>query len=193
MSGAAVSLVERLLVHLPETGGILVLGSISEGAGDVLLAGQLARALEIISSGATLLVQAGPSAPGLAGVGGDIDAESPGLTDVLAGAATLERVVGRSARSDVVCLSLGTRKEQATELVISEAFRGFIKAARLQFHWIVLYSPRLLELRHAASLVARAQAVVVAVKCGRDGAPSVRAIRELCTQLGRPFAGVILT
>ncbi len=191
LSGGAIILAEKLLARLPETGGLLVFGSVSYESDDDILAWQLALAIQIIGSKPTLLVQTGLPKLTEAQVGHNAD--QPGLTDVLVGATTLQQALFPSRGRELASLGYGTLRERTAELVMSEAFRGFIKTAMLQFHWIFVHCPSLLDERYAASLIARSHAVVTTLKGGRGRAECVRTIRDLCAQLNRPFAGVILT
>lgn len=187
LDGAAVTIAEKLLTHLPNDGGVVVLGAVSTTSEAFELAHQLTLALRIITSRSALLVQTCP--PGEMGP----DGQGPGLMDVLAGDALLGQVVRIPDEAGTVHLGYGSARADATELMVSDAFRLFLEAARQRFPWIVVYSTHLLEQRHAASLIARSNLVVAALRKGRDRAESVREFRGLCNSLGRPFAGVVLT
>jgi hypothetical protein len=182
LSGDAIILAEKLLVRLGDRGGSIVLGPISNGCSDRLLIRQLALALQVISARPTLLVCSETS--------GSVDQH--GFTDLLVGATTLQQVLATSKGQELASIGYGTLSERAPELVISEAFRAFIKTALLQFHWILFHCSHLLDQRLAASLIARSDGVIATLERGRGQASEVRAIRDLCAHLNRPFAGVIL-
>lgn len=193
LHGEAISLAERLLVLLGGKGSVLALGSLSGGVDLAVLAEHLGRAIQAVSSKPVLVVQAALEIGPEGSPGGSGGTTERGLTDILSGEVRFEAWAGALPVRGPASLGLGTRPGQATELIVAEPFRSFVSAAQGRFGWIILCCPQLLEQRHAASLVARSDAVVGTLRAGEGKAEGVRALQEFCRGLNRSLAGVILT
>jgi hypothetical protein len=186
----AIALAEKLVVRLPADGAVIVLGSLSTASEGPLLANQLALALQVISSKPVLLIDASPQ-PNADNQ--EVDVGRQGLTDVLCGSVTLKESLNPSGRQDLKTITFGTRIENATELIISSAFRELIKEAKEQFHWVIIYCSSLLHQKESATIISRADSLIATLKRGEGRGRDVRAIRELCSQVKTEFAGIVLT
>lgn len=181
LSQEAIGLAEKLSARLPVTGAVLALGSVS-GEVETNLATQLARALQIISSKRVLLIEAGNEAR----------RTNTGTTlmDILGDGLPFDGILDDA--EPVTCLRYGNPPDNEVELIVSDRFREFLQQARRRFPWVIVQCWNLPVRKEAATLVSRADAVVLACKSGRARTRDVRGIIEMCAQLKTEFVGLVL-
>jgi hypothetical protein len=185
-----IALTEKLIARLPNTGGIIAVGNLSPACEGLLLAQQLALTLQIITAKPVLMVNA--STPAAPAATNRQDREAPGLTDVLRGAAALGDAIVATARAGLYALARGTDSPQVAELIVSSAYSDFITEAKERFHCVMIHCPSLLQQKEAASIIARADSLVLVAKSGQDRRRDVLAVRTLCAELKTDFLGVVL-
>jgi Mrp family chromosome partitioning ATPase len=177
------ALAEGALSRLPAEGACLVCGSLSPEHDKSGFSTALAMGFQLISSMPTLLVDLQSSC----------DSDKAGLIEVLRGETTLNQATRAVEGSELRTLPSGHRGENASELLVSKAFREFLDQARSRFKLVILHNRSLLAGEESLSIISRADAVIATLKrghgCGRD----VVATRQLCEQFKTAFLGVVLT
>lgn len=186
--GEIIILTEKLMRLMPKEGATLLLGSLSPVPGDKpVLAVQLARTLATMTSKAVLLLDFTSAVSD--------GAETAGLLDILRGTTALAQALHPTETAAVEILGRGADGNDATELLISDSFRGFLEVARAQFPWVLINCHSLL--RHdnstAMLLVSRADAVLATLKRGQGRGRDVLALSEFCREMKSDFLGVVLT
>ena len=119
---------------------LIVISSAASGDGKTVNAINLAAALSLKNDAQVLLVDADFRKPAMhtrLGI-----PESPGLTEVLRGASTLEKALVRTREFPNLCvLAGGTPAEHPVELLDSEAWPALCGRLRGLFRYVVLDSP----------------------------------------------------
>jgi hypothetical protein len=182
MNDQAVAIAEKLLVRLSREGGSVLIGSVGR---ESELSQHLALAFHVISSRPTLWIEFAPkndrSAAG----------RKAGLLEVLAGEITFTEAIVNV--NGVAVLRYGAEPSLKPELIASNAFREFLEKASVQYPWIVLSCSSILEFEERASLVSRADGVVLALERGAGTGADLETIQALCRELKTEFFGVVLT
>ncbi|MGN6386823.1 MAG: hypothetical protein ACTHMT_11355 [Verrucomicrobiota bacterium] len=182
MNDQAVAVAEKLLIRLPHEGGSVLVGSVGR---ESELSQHLALAFQVISSRPTLWIEFAPkndrSAAG----------RKAGLLEVLAGEITFTEAIVNV--NGVAVLRYGAEPSLNPELIASNAFREFLEKASVQYPWIVLSCPSISEFEERASLVSRADGVVLALERGAGTGGDLEAMQALCRELKTEFFGVVLT
>lgn len=182
MNDQAVAIAEKLLIRLPRESGSVLVGSVGR---ESELSQHLALAFQVISSRPTLWIEFAPKNDRNAG------GRKAGLLEVLAGEFTFTEAIVNV--NGVAVLRYGAEPSLKPELIASNAFREFLEKASVQYPWIVLSCPSISEFEERASLVSRADGVVLALERGAGTGGDLEAMQALCRELKTEFFGVVLT
>jgi Mrp family chromosome partitioning ATPase len=182
MSDEAVAIAEKLVIRLPREGGALLVGSVGR---ESELSQHLALAFQVISSRPTLWIEfAARSERTAAG-------RKPGLLEVLGGEITFEEAITNV--NGVAVLRYGAESALKPELIASNAFREFLDQTSTKFPWIILSCPHIFKFEERASLISRADGVVLALERGLGTGEDLESMQSLCRELKTEFFGVVLT
>jgi receptor protein-tyrosine kinase len=116
-----------------------------------------------------------------------------GITDVLAGKATLERAIRVSPLNPALhVLSCGTHVANPSEVMSSQSFSNLVEALRNRFGFIVIDTPPLLAATDGAAIAKVVDGTLIVVRAdGVDRLAVAHAMQQL-RRIGAPLLGVIL-
>ena len=121
--------------------------------------------------------------------------QTPGLTEVLAGTATLEqarRPVMVGERLTLHVLPTGRLPVSPLGMLESPEMRDFLTRVREEYDLVILDAPPVNILTDAAILGANADAVLVVVRAGVTDTPALAYAVEQLNHVGAPVVGVVL-
>ena len=121
--------------------------------------------------------------------------QTPGLTEVLAGTATLEqarRPVMVGERLALHVLPTGRLPVSPLGMLESPEMRDFLTRVREEYDLVILDAPPVNILTDAAILGANADAVLVVVRAGVTDTPALAYAVEQLNHVGAPVVGVVL-
>jgi capsular exopolysaccharide synthesis family protein len=116
-----------------------------------------------------------------------------GLTDHLAGLASLEGVLQQDCRSPLQVMTAGTQGRDALSLCLSPALPALLEALRLRFDVVLIDVPPAFALAEARVLASVADGALVCIRWGATPARVVRAALEMLREGGATLAGAVLT
>ncbi len=120
------------------------------------------------------------------------EAQSQGLSALLAGQVTVDRVVRPTAQPHLSCVTSGSAVPNPAELLDANTMAQFITEARAQADVIVLDSPAVLPVTDAQLLGGHADAVLVVVRMGQTERRALVALRQRLERVGMRVLGVVL-
>jgi len=176
-----IALVEKVFPRLPAEGAVIVIGSLTTDATPSFADG-FARGLGLIAAKPVLSVHFGSHSRG----------DEPSLAEILRGTSTLDEIIPPENRTTVKTIAAGLFDRDSSAILVSPAFREFLRGTRKQFPWIIIYCPSLLNGEETTSLISRAHAVIATMHPGEGRGGDVQALRKLCAQLKTEFLGVVL-
>ena len=172
--------------------GMILLAAAARGEGASTTARELAAAGARVGSRA-LLVQADLRDAGTE--------DAVGLSDVLAGAASLQEAIRRVALSDsggpasaehtLDVLGAGSASANVGELLESRAMTELLGAVRASYDLVVLDSAPLSEASDAYPLLGEVDGVIVVARLGRTRGESAERLFQILQRSGAPLLGVI--
>lgn len=115
-----------------------------------------------------------------------------GLSDILQQNASLAQAVQDSKILGLSILSGGSVPSNPSELINSNQMTALIKQATAQFNMVVLDTPALLAVKHAAALASTVDSVLLVVERSRTRQSSVRAACELLVNAKARSIGVVV-
>jgi non-specific protein-tyrosine kinase len=116
-----------------------------------------------------------------------------GLSDILQHNASWARVIQESKRiAGLSILSSGAAPSNPSELINSREMTALIKQAAEQFDIVVLDTPALLAVKHAAALASTVDSVLLVVERSRARQSAVRAACELLVNAKARSIGVVV-
>jgi capsular exopolysaccharide synthesis family protein len=115
-----------------------------------------------------------------------------GLSDVLAGKATVAEALRTVPESGLQVLTAGTAALNPVDLLESESMRQLLTSLRASAHLVVLDSPPLLSSADGLILAQLSDAVLVVCRPGKSHRRALQRARALLAQMGRRFSGVVL-
>jgi capsular exopolysaccharide synthesis family protein len=149
-------------------------------------------ALSLIRTGhPTLVIEADLRRPKVADVFG-VD-RSTGLTDVLAGRASVDEALFATASPDLVVMPTGQLPPNPVELLGSDAMHRLVDELRTRFEVIVIDTPPLLPVTDAAVVAAHADGVVLVVRAGRATRHQVEQSMRALSAVGANLVGFVMT
>jgi capsular exopolysaccharide synthesis family protein len=116
-----------------------------------------------------------------------------GLTDHLAGLASLPSVLQQDCRSSLQVMTAGTQGQDALSLFLSPAMPAMLEALRGRFDVVLLDVPPALALAEARVLAGMADGTLLCVRWGSTPARVVRAAVEKLRESKANLAGAVLT
>jgi succinoglycan biosynthesis transport protein ExoP len=118
--------------------------------------------------------------------------EAPGLSDVLAETAYLPSALHQATRTNLFVLPAGTRPQNPSEILGSEAMRTLLVHIENEFDVVLIDVPPLLPVTDAAILSERAHGVIMVVAVGQTERREVAAALSVLEGVGAPLTGIVL-
>jgi capsular exopolysaccharide synthesis family protein len=115
-----------------------------------------------------------------------------GLADLLRGDATLREVLIVGPIPNLSLLASSLPANDPAELLSSATFSSLIESLRSQFEYIIIDTPPLLAVSDAASVAARADAVVLTVRLRRNAKPLALQASQLLLEMGVRPMGIVV-
>ncbi len=171
----------------PQT--LLVTSSVS-GEGKTVLASCLAT-VQSMAGQRVLLIDADVRQPGVH-LQTEIDRE-PGLTNVLAGSATIDDALVEREWSSLTVLPAGMPTPNAPNLLGSKAMQELLSDLKERFDLIVIDSPPVMAATDARILAQLADVTLLLAKWGATARPVVRAAATQLETAGAPLVVGLLT
>jgi tyrosine-protein kinase Etk/Wzc len=116
----------------------------------------------------------------------------PGLTEVLTGDTTFQKVLHGSVIPGVDLISAGTTPPNPAELLGSEVMRQFLVAHREDYDHILIDAPPVLAVTDAPVLTTLSDMVLVIVEAGRVPVKAAQYMREMLANVQAPTTGFIM-
>ena len=116
----------------------------------------------------------------------------PGLSDVLAGSASLDDAVRPTTVEGLDLLGGGSPPDGPTEWLASPHFAQLIESLRPRYDAIIVDCPALLEAADAAELARHVDGVLLTVRVARTEGPRMRRAGELLAGVGANVLGVVV-
>ena len=148
-------------------------------------------AISIAQSGrSVLLIDADMRRPRISKLFGQLS--QLGLADVLRGDATLQEVLLDGPIPNLKLLASSLPASDPAELLSSVAFSSLIESLRSKFEYIVIDTPPLLAVSDAASVAARADAVLLTVRLRRNAKPLALQASQMLIAMGVRPMGIVV-
>lgn len=174
----------------PGRSRVIAITAARPNEGKTTLSIALARALA--ASGVSVLAVDGdarqPSFDAVFSTGG-----APGLTDVLAGLATLDDTICKDSRTSLHILPAGTQTADAISLFLSPVLAGLLEQLRGRYDIVLLDVPPAFALAEARILARLADAALLCVRWGRTPSRVVLAAIQLLRESQVNLIGTALT
>lgn len=116
----------------------------------------------------------------------------PGLTEVLTGDTTFQKVLHGSVIPGVDLISAGTTPPNPAELLGSEVMRQFLVAHREDYDHILIDAPPVLAVTDAPVLTTLSDMVLVIMEAGRVPVKAAQHMREMLANVQAPTTGFIM-
>ncbi len=120
------------------------------------------------------------------------EADSPGLSTLLAGHAVVEDIVRHTSQPRLDCIVSGPTVSSPAELIDTQLMAGLVTAARGSADVILLDGPALLPVADAEVLGLYVDGAIVVVRAGRTDRQSLIHTRERLRRAGVAVMGVVL-
>lgn len=117
---------------------------------------------------------------------------TPGMTDLLTGRATLDECVQKTEADNLWAISRGHVVPGTTELLNSGVFAAILEQLKGRFDRIILDTPPVLGLSETAFLQHHADGLVIVVRCGVTLRKDVEDAVKTLQKLGGHFYGFVL-
>lgn len=190
LSDDAVRLASRLVASLADTQRLLLFTSASDAADVPAVAMQSALALARLVQQPILLVDGALDNAALHD--SLATAQSPGLTEILAGTHSLETAAVRLAgATDLWFLPRG-KEADYTLLLGSETARAQFQLMRQRFRFVVMNASSLLHSAPTSVLTTHADGVIAVVVAGRDHKTEVVELKRMLDGLKIRLIGAVL-
>ena len=111
---------------------------------------------------------------------------------MLAGNCQLSNVIHASNVPGLSVLTSGPRASRPADLFSTPRLKEVLSALEQQFDFVLLDTPAILAVSDAQILAASADGVLLNVRCGQNGGPSVALAEALLHQSGANVLGVAL-
>jgi polysaccharide biosynthesis transport protein len=116
----------------------------------------------------------------------------PGLSNVLAGTASLADVLRPTSLAGLTVLSAGTPSPDAPELLGSAAFNHLFGILKEHYPWVIVDCPPALSVTDASLVASQATGIVFVVGSGMTGARTARLAIEELQRTGARVLGSVL-
>jgi capsular exopolysaccharide synthesis family protein len=178
-----------LLSSVDLTSRVVVVTSSVPGEGKTTFSSNLALAHAFTQK--TLLIDADMRRPSIAKAHG-LDANAPGLSELVAGTATLAECLQAVPGTKLVVLSSGAIPPNPLELLHSERFAHTLKDLAAAFEMIVIDSPPVELVSDALVLASQASGVIFVTKAQSTPLPMVRKALQRLRRADGHIMGVVL-
>jgi Mrp family chromosome partitioning ATPase len=118
--------------------------------------------------------------------------ESPGLVDVLTGAARLDQAIQRTADGRVSVLSVGTKEKRNLEMLATNGMSDLLAEARGKFDLVLIDVAPAIVSGDALTLAAKCDASVLVVRAMSEKRGLIARLRNDLTDTRAEFLGVIV-
>jgi capsular exopolysaccharide synthesis family protein len=185
------NIVQRLLGRIGNKGSqiILVVGSVPE-EGTSTMAVNLAKALGQTSMTKVVLVDANLRNPIQHGV--FRLTRNGGLTDVVAGALTLDAAVQNGHGPGLSVLTSGRPTRSPSQLLTLESFKRVLSDLKSQFHFVILDAPPATAYPDAGTLAALSDGIVLVIRAERTRWEVVEEAKKILDESNVPILGAVL-
>ena len=119
-------------------------------------------------------------------------AESPGLVDVLTGAARLDQAIQRTADGRVSVLGVGTKEKRNLEMLATNGMSDLLAEARGKFDLVLIDVAPAIVSGDALTLAAKCDASVLVVRAMSEKRGLIARLRNDLTDTRAEFLGVIV-
>jgi capsular exopolysaccharide synthesis family protein len=170
---------------------VLVVTSSVAGDGKSVTAANLAVSLDLTGC-RTLVIEADLRRPKAAAHFG-VPPRSPGLTDVLAGWATLDGALQPWGGGELAVLPSGRLPPNPSELLGSDPMRRLIGQLRSRFEVIIIDTPPLLPVTDAVVAAGQADGVLLVVRAGKTTRHQIERSISSLGVVDAPLLGVVMT
>jgi capsular exopolysaccharide synthesis family protein len=170
---------------------VLVVTSSVPGDGKSVTAANLAVSLDLTGC-RTLVIEADLRRPKAAAHFG-VAPGAPGLTDVLAGWATLDDALQPWGGGELVVLPSGRLPPNPSELLGSDPMRRLIRQLRSRFEVIIIDTPPLLPVTDAVVAASRSDGVLLVVRAGKTTRHQIERSMSSLGAVDAPLLGVVMT
>jgi len=168
---------------------MILVTSAASGEGKTVTALNLASTLADTGR-RVLLIDVDMRHPGCHAVLGS--AQSPGLSNYLAGEVALEDAIQEIASPNLAFLAAGPTPANPAELIGCDRMRDALALLRTRFDFIILDSPPVLPVTDAVLLAHRADAAVLVMNGRKSPREFVRRARDQLVQVGGNVIGVVV-
>jgi capsular exopolysaccharide synthesis family protein len=118
--------------------------------------------------------------------------ESPGLTDVLLGKASLESAIQKSQVEHLSILSTGALPPNPSELLASQKMGDLVAQAKARYGMVLFDSPPVVAVTDAAVLSRWADAVLLVVRMSRTDRGLAQRAKELLENVRAKVVGTVM-
>jgi len=118
---------------------------------------------------------------------------TPGLTNYLTGAATLEEIIQPTDIPNLYIVTAGPTPPNPNELFNSKAFKNLIEQFRKEFHNIIMDSPPIIGFADSRSIAANVDGLIMVVKHHSTNREAGRLAMQMLSQSNCRILGGILT
>lgn len=168
---------------------VFLVAASCSGEGSTTVAANLA--ISLARRGKTCLVDGDLRMPAVAGAFAVVPAA--GLSNVLAGEATVEQALSAVSRSgNLSILAGGPTPPNPADLLTAETMRKLIHMLRRQFEFVVIDSPPVIPFPDARILSSLADGVILVSRCGLTTRRAILRSAELLGEVHAPLLGVII-
>lgn len=130
-----------------------------------------------------------------------VTAEGEGLTNVLVGAADIDRVLvdvelstdGQTEAGRLALVPSGPLPPNPSELLASPQMRALLERLSARFDYVLIDSPPVLLVSDALELAREVDGVLVVVRRGKGSTDEARELRATVDRLGIQLVGAVLT
>jgi tyrosine-protein kinase Etk/Wzc len=116
---------------------------------------------------------------------------APGLTEIIAGDASVRDVVHNTGITGLDFISSGTIPPNPAELLGSASMERLLQACRDHYDHVILDAPPSLAVTDTTVLSAIADQMVMVIEAGRVPIKALARVREVLAATGRPLAGFV--
>ena len=139
-----------------------------------------------------LLIDADLRRPSLDKALGMRQHEQPGLTDLIAGAKSLEECLIKNGDSRIDILTAGTFSRRPLDIYSSERFGKLLTLLDQKYDRIIMDTAPVAPVSDALLLSPQVDSLLFVVKAGRTAIPQARRSIQKLQRIGAPLSGVIL-
>jgi tyrosine-protein kinase Etk/Wzc len=118
--------------------------------------------------------------------------KTPGLSEILTGDVTFEKVKHNSGIPGLDLITAGTTPPNPSELLGSEAMRQLLLTQRENYDYILIDAPPVLAVTDAPVLATISDIVILVMEAGRVPVKAAQNMRETLTTLQASFAGLVI-